>query len=107
MSLWSTPVTAQVGIRAAEQLLCQSGGVTLGQAITLAFGLLSGYFILKGLLRVMIGLDKAGRPDVDSRYLPLQFRDAGYSFLAALLPLFVPVFLTAVGITPVSCLLPG
>jgi hypothetical protein len=105
--LWATPVAAQVGVGAVEQILCQPGSVTIGQVIALVFGLMAGYFFLKGLIRLMIGFDKAGRPDVSSKYLPLQIRDAGYSFAAGLLPALVPTVLLAAGITPVACLLPG
>jgi hypothetical protein len=105
--LWARSVAAQVGVGPVEQILCQTGGVNIGEGMRSVFGLLTAYFVLKGLFRLMIGFDKAGRPDVSDKYLPLQIRDAGYSFAASLLPMFLPTVLVAAGITPVACLFPG
>jgi hypothetical protein len=103
----TTPVAAQVGIEAAERVLCRGRvGKIIPQVILIAIGLWSGYFILKFLVRLMIGLDKAGNPTVADGYLPLQIRDSCYSLIAALLPLFIGKFLTVIGIEVVSCLFP-
>jgi hypothetical protein len=56
---------------------------------------------------MMKGFDKAGDPIVKSRYFQLQMRDAGYSFVAELLPMFISPFLITAGITPVAYLVPG
>lgn len=101
------PVAGQVGVGPVEQALCQSGGIDIGAGIGLVFGTMAGYFFLKGLLRMMKGFDKAGRVDVKSAYFQLQMRDAGYSFLAGLLPTLFTTILVAAGITPVACLVPG
>lgn len=105
--LVARPVAAQVGVGPVEQVLCQSGGVNIGAGIGTVFGLLTGYFFLKGLLRMMKGFDKAGDPTVKRKYFQLQMRDAGYSFAAGVLPALVPTLLITAGITPVSCLIPG
>lgn len=115
LTLWPTPVAAQVGVSGAEQVLCAEG-INLAQLVTLGLGLMSMYFILKFFLRAMTGLDTRGEviatrdPVVDRRkkrrYGKLQTRDSLYSLGAALLPLFVPVFLNVVGIDVVSCLFP-
>lgn len=55
----------------------------------------------------MKAFDKGGRTDVNPKYVQLQIRDAGYSFAAGLLPMFLPTVLVAAGITPVACLFPG
>jgi hypothetical protein len=57
--------------------------------------------------RMMKGFDKAGDPVVKSRYFQLQMRDAGYSFAAGLLPVFILTFLITAGITPVAYLVTG
>lgn len=110
----TTPVSAQVGVGATEQVLCSPGGINIAQLITIGLGFMSAYFILKFLWRLMTGLDKAGEvrldrdPAVDRmkkrRYLKLQIRDSSYSLVAALLPALVPVFLEVAGIDTVSCL---
>lgn len=105
--LVAQPVAAQVGVGPVEQILCQSGGINIGAGIGAVFGLLTGYFFLKGLLRVMKAFDKGGDPTVNSKYVQLQIRDAGYSFAAGLLPALFPTVLVAAGITPVACLVPG
>lgn len=110
----TAPVSAQVGVDTTEQVLCSSGGINIAQLITIGLGLMSVYFILKFLWRLMTGFDKAGEvrldrdPAVDrmkkQRYLKLQIRDSSYSLLAALLPVLIPVFLEVAGIDTVSCL---
>jgi hypothetical protein len=112
--LWAAPVTAQVGVGATEQILCSPGRVNIAQLIALGLGLMSMYFLLKFLWRLMTGFDKAGevRPDRNPavnrrkkrRYLELQIRDSSYSLLAALLPILIPVVLQVAGINTVSCL---
>jgi hypothetical protein len=111
--LWAAPVTAQVGVGATEQILC-TGSVNIAQLIALGLGLMSMYFLLKFLWRLMTGFDKAGevRPDRNPavnrrkkrRYLELQIRDSSYSLLAALLPILIPVVLQVAGINTISCL---
>lgn len=54
------PVTAQVGISKAEQMLC-TGSLPLAGLITVSFGLVSSYFFLKYLYQGMTGLDTAGK----------------------------------------------
>jgi hypothetical protein len=105
--LWARPVAAQVGVGTVEQVLCQTGGVNIGEGVGTVFGLMTSYFFLKGLLRLMKAFDKGGDPTVNSKYVQLQIRDAGYSFAAGLLPLFLSTALVAAGITPVACLFPG
>ena len=110
----AAPVSAQVGVDTTEQVLCSPGSINIAQLITIGLGLMSAYFILKFLWRLMTGLDKAGEvrldrdPTVDrmkkQRYLKLQIRDSSYSLIAALLPVLVPVFLEVAGIDTVSCL---
>ena len=105
--LWATPVRAQVGVGPVEQILCQAGGIDIGAGIGIGFGLLTSYFFLKGLLRLMKAFDKGGRIDVNRKYTKLEIRDAGYAFAAGLLPLFISTVFVAAGITPVGCLFPG
>ena len=105
--LWARPVAAQVGVGAVEQVLCQTGGVNIGEGMSVVLGLVTSYFFLKGLLRLMKAFDKGGGKDVHPKYIQLQIRDAGYSFAAGLLPLFLPTALVAAGITPVGCFFPG
>lgn len=75
------------------------------------------YFIIKGVLRMMVGLDNAGatelvgsdgvrRTDAAPAYGRRQARGGVYSLVAALLPAIVPVFLNVAGIDVASCLLP-
>lgn len=108
-------IPAQVGVSEAEQVLC-SGTVNIAQIITVGLGLISMYFILKGLIRMMTGLDNAGstelvgsdgvrRTDAAPAYGRQQARGGINSWVAALLPVLVPVFLNAVGINVVDCLL--
>lgn len=108
-------VPAQVGVSGAEQVLC-SGTVTVAQLVTVVLGLISMYFILKGMVRMMIGLDVIGKPEHvgnDGRrrtdkvdpYGRQKARGGVYSWVAALLPVLVPVFLSVVGIDVASCLL--
>lgn len=114
--VFSVPVglPAQAGISEAEQVLC-TGNAPVAQLVTVGFGLASMYFFLKFLLRAQYGFDKRGDvpsgrdPTVNamkkSRFGRLQTRDALYSLLAGLVPVLVPVFLRAVGIDVVGCLL--
>lgn len=106
---------AQVGVSEAEQVLC-SGAFNVAQLITLVFGLYSMYLILKGLIRMMLGTDNAGstelvgsdgirRTDAAPGYGRDQAKGGINSWVAALLPVLVPVFLNAVGINVVDCLL--
>lgn len=105
---------AQAGVSEAEQVLC-TGDAPVAQLVTVGLGLASMYFFLKFLLRAQYGFDKRGDvpsgrdPTVNarkkSRFGKLQTRDALYSLLAGLVPVLVPVFLRAVGIDVVECLL--
>lgn len=113
----SPVIPAQVGVSEAEQVLCtSSAGVNVAQIITLVFGLYSMYLILKGLIRMMLGTDNAGstelvgsdgirRTDAAPGYGRDQAKGGINSWVAALLPVLVPVFLNAVGINVVDCLL--
>lgn len=106
--LWAHPVAAQVGVDEAGQVLCSEGnGLNIAQIITIGLGLLSAYFILKFLVRMMAGLDKAGSTESDRAQSGKdQARGGIYSLVAALLPLIVPAFLQAASIDVVTCLLP-
>ncbi|MFC6962393.1 hypothetical protein [Halocatena marina] len=106
--LWAQPVAAQVGVSEAEQVLCNgSTGFNIAQIITVGLGMISMYFILKFLLRMMTGLDKAGSTDSSAQQQGKQEAKGGvYSLLAALLPVLVPVFLNTAGINVASCLFP-
>ncbi len=65
------------------------------------------YFILKFLVRMMTGLDKAGSTDSGAQAQGKQEAKGGiYSLVAALLPVLVPVFLNVAGINVASCLFP-
>jgi hypothetical protein len=114
--LWTTPVTAQVGTSAAEQVLCGEG-INTAQWITIGLGLISAFFILKFLLRVMLGLDiihrtehigadGIRRTDATPKQGKKKARGGFYSLAAALLPVFVPPVLAIAGIDVVSCLFP-
>ncbi|RRJ28496.1 hypothetical protein [Halocatena pleomorpha] len=94
----------QIGISAAEQVLCNNQ-VPIGQLITVVLGLFSMYLILKFMLRLMKGLDKAGSIHVKRGYFAHQVQNGSYSLLAALLPVVVPVFLNLVEIDVVECML--
>lgn len=114
--LLTTPVAGQVGVGTTEQLLCQTAGVNIVQLVTIGLGIMSGYYLLKFLIRGMIGFDTLG--DVTAgrdhsvntqkklRYREHQTRDAVYLLIAALLPVFVPVLLNVAGIDVVACLFP-
>lgn len=114
--LWARPVAGQVVGSATEQLLCQTAGLNLAQLVTIGLSLLSGYYILKFLLRGMYGVDKVGEVPTGRdhsvntqkkyRFRDLQPRDALYSLVAALLPVLVPAFLNVAGIDVVACLFP-
>ncbi len=94
----------QIGISEAEQVLCHDQ-VPIAQLIMIGLGLFSMYLIVKFVLRLMKGLDKAGSIHVDRGYFAHQVQDSFYSLVAALLPVVVPVFLNLVGINVVECLL--
>lgn len=109
------PVTAQVGVSAAGDILC-TGSPNVAQLLTVVLGLVSMYFILKGLGRMMIGLDVIGktehvgndgrrRTDKVDPYGRQKARGGINSWVAALLPVIVPVFLAVVGINVPNCLL--
>lgn len=82
------------------------------------FGLLTSFLILKGLIRMMIGLDIVGktehigsdgvrRTDAVDPYGRRKARGGVYSIVAASLPVFlVPVFLNVIGVDVASCLFP-
>lgn len=114
--LWTTPVAAQIGVSDAGAVLC-SGALNIAQLLTVGLGLVSMYFILKGLIRMMVGLDNAGatelvgsdgrrRTDDAGPYGRRQARGGVYSVMAALLPVIVPIFLKVAGIDVVTCLFP-
>lgn len=108
MPLQASPVAAQVGVDEAEQVLCAgTTGFNIAQIITVGLGLISMYFILKFLIRMMTGLDKAGSTDSGAQAQGKQEAKGGiYSLIAALLPVLVPVFLNTAGINVASCLFP-
>ncbi|WP_330630477.1 hypothetical protein [Halocatena halophila] len=106
----------QIGVGEAEQVLC-SGPISIAQLITIGLGLISTYLIIKGVLRLMMGVDNAGatelvgsdgirRTKAAPAYGRRQARGGIYSVLAALLPTIVPVLLGVAGINVVSCLFP-
>lgn len=107
-------VTAQVGASEAGDVLC-TGSPNVAQLVTVVLGLISMYFILKGLVRMMIGLDVIGktehvgndrrrRTDKVDPYGRQKARGSINSWVAALLPVIVPVFLAVVGINVPNCL---
>lgn len=96
-------IPAQVGVSEAEQVLCNEQ-VPIAQIITVGLGLYAAYLILKFVLRLMKGFDKAGSIHVKRGYFAHQVKDSSYSLLAALLPVFIPVFLNVIGIDVVECL---
>lgn len=110
------PVPAQVGVSEAEQVLCtSSAGINVAQIITLGFGLYTMYLILKGLIRMMVGTDNAGatelvgsdgirRTDAAPGHGRQQARGGILSWVAALVPVFIPVFLAVAGINVPNCL---
>jgi hypothetical protein len=114
--IWARPVAAQVGVSETEQVLC-SGALNVAQIVAIGLGLVSGYFILKGMLRMQIGIDiihrlehigadGIRRTDATPKQGKKKARGGVYSWAAALLPVFVPVLLAVAGIDYVSCLLP-
>ncbi|WP_248908559.1 hypothetical protein [Halocatena marina] len=115
--LLAKPVAAQVGVSEAGQVLC-SGSFNIAQILTVGLGLLSMYFIFKGLIRMMQGLDNAGATtlsvpeiedevyDTPQEYGHQQARGGIYSIAAALLPSIVPAFLAVAGIDVIACLFP-
>lgn len=107
MPLQASPVAAQVGVSEAQSVLCEGSSVNIAQIITIGLGLISAYFLLKFLIRMMTGLDKAGSTDSGAQAQGKQEAKGGiYSLVAALLPVLVPVFLNTAGIDVVSCLFP-
>lgn len=105
--LWTRPVAGQVGVSEANEVLCGGTGFNIAQIITVGLGLISMYFILKFLIRMMTGLDKAGSTNSGAQQEGKQEAKGGvYSLLAALLPVLVPVFLNTAGINVASCLFP-
>jgi hypothetical protein len=114
--LVAQPVAAQVGVSETEQVLC-SGTLNVAQIVTIGLGLVSGYFILKGMLRMQIGIDiihrlehigddGRRRTEKTPKQGKKKARGGIYSWAAALLPVFVPPVLAVAGIDVVSCLLP-
>jgi hypothetical protein len=114
--VWTRPVAAQVGVSATEEVLC-TGAVNIAQLVTIGLGMVSMYFILKGVVRIQLGVDNAGaielrgsdgvrRTDAAGPYGRRQARGGLYSISAALLPVLVPVFLSVAGVNVVSCLFP-
>ncbi|WP_248911054.1 hypothetical protein [Halocatena marina] len=111
------PVLTQVGVSEAEQVLC-SGGFNISQLTVVGFGLLSMYLILKGLIRMIVGLDIVGKPEIVGSdgirrtdavdpYGRQKAKGGVYSIVAAIFPIFfVPVFLNVIGIDVAGCLLP-
>jgi hypothetical protein len=106
--LMAGSTSAQVGISNAQEILCAGSGLNLSQIITIGFGLISGYFILKFVYRTMSGLDKAGSASSSKQSQGKTQAVGGlYSLAAALLPLIVPLLLSTAGINFVTCLMPG
>lgn len=105
--LWASTVAAQVGTSEAQDVLCATSGINVAQIITIGLGLVSAYFILKFLVRMMTGLDKAGSTDSGAQQQGKKQAKGGiYSLVAALLPILVPAALNVANIDVVSCLLP-
>lgn len=105
--LWASTVAAQVGTSEAQDILCSTSGINVAQIITIGLGLISAYFILKFLIRMMTGLDKAGSTDSGAQQQGKKQAKGGiYSLVAALLPVLVPAALNVANIDVVSCLLP-
>lgn len=87
--VWIDQLSPPLGISEAEQMLCSSG-FNIGQLIVVGLVMISAYFVLKAVVRA----------------LNRQVRGGLYSLIAGLVPLFIPAFLTAMGIDT-ACLLPG
>lgn len=113
--LLAEPVAAQVGISAAEQVLCAEGG-NIAQLIGLSLILASAYFSVKIIVQLQYLADKRwtkppGRdPQLNAKkkreFEKFQVRDTMYSVVGALLPVLYPVLLNAAGINVVGCLFP-
>lgn len=69
-------------------MLC-SGGFNVAQLVVVGLVTISGYFLLKAVVRA----------------LNRQVRGGIYSLVAAVVPLFVPAFLTMIGVDT-ACLFP-
>lgn len=82
-------VLTQIGVSEAEQLLCSSG-VNIGQIVVLVLVAVSVYFIGKSFIRI----------------LNREIRGGLYSFIAGIVPLFIPTLLALIGVDT-GCLLPG
>jgi hypothetical protein len=105
--LLASRVAAQVGTSEAQNVLCSTSGINVAQIVTIGLGLISAYFILKFLFRMMTGLDKAGSTDSSSQQEGKSQAKGGiYSLVAALLPILVPAALNVANIDVVSCLFP-
>ncbi len=85
---WLDRITQQIGSSEAEQMLC-SGGFNVAQLVVVGLVTISGYFLLKAVVRA----------------LNRQVRGGIYSLVAAVVPLFVPAFLTVIGVDT-ACLFP-
>lgn len=85
---WVDRIAPSLGISEAEQLLCSSG-INIAQLMVSGLVIISVYFFLKAVVRAF----------------NRQVRGGLYSLVAALLPLCVPAFLTAVGVDT-ACLFP-
>lgn len=79
----------QLGLSEAEQVLCSSG-FNIAQLVVVGLVMVSAYFILKAIIRA----------------LNRQIRGGLYSLIAGIVPLFIPAFLTAIGVDT-ACLFPG
>ncbi len=106
--------TLQVGVSEAGQVLCH-GSAPLVRLTTLFFGLALVVYVLKFLLRAMIGLDKAGEVPAGrsarvnrmkkNRYKILQTRDALYSLLAGIsMTVALMAIFPVMGISIIECL---
>lgn len=101
-------VAAQDMYQQANEVLCAGDTVTIAQLVTLGFGVISAYFIMKFLYRTMAGLDKAGSASSSVQGKgKSQAKGGAYSLIAALLPLLAPALLQAMGVSYVACLIPG
>lgn len=89
VSAWIDGIDPPLGISETEQLLCSSG-FNVGQIVVGGLILVSAYFFLKAVVRAV----------------NREIRGGLYSLVAAVLPLFVPAFLTVTGIDT-ACLFPG
>jgi hypothetical protein len=90
-----------LGVGVVEDVLCSTGqtSVSASQLIALGLGLIMSFFVMKFLIYGMAAIDETGISDTETQ-------DVVYSFVAAVMPIIIPLFLQKGGISIVSCLYP-